>query len=347
MAIYINDHPILLRGARIERQSSNSLNSSSREDFYLEHSDSRAKAIKKDFYNMTDFSMFDISQKKALVTGGAVGIGRASAIALAKGGADVAIVGLSEVEGLKTVALIESMGVKSFFVQCDIAEKKQVHDMVAAVVDRFGSLDIAINNAGIGLPEGRSESLVKEDWDKVISINLTGTMLCTQLQAQHMIKQRTGGKIINIGSVSSFMASGHCAYNASKAGVVHLTRSLASEWGRFNINVNCVSPSWIMTNPMSSTPADVRAKMRGVIPLGHLQRTDEMQGAILYLASSASNYVTGQNLVVDGGKTLNIWLDPLERSEPPRVSPEEEVAEIKQDLDDWGVAYDKDGVRLD
>jgi NAD(P)-dependent dehydrogenase (short-subunit alcohol dehydrogenase family) len=174
-----------------------------------------------------------------------------------------------------------------------------------------------------------------------MAVNLTGVFLCAQAQAQHMIRQsRPEGKIINTASMYGVIAGGNCSYNAAKAGVIHLTRSLASEWGRFNINVNCISPSWTMTPGMIKISPEFRARMREVTPMGHVQRPEDLYGAVLYLASRASNFVTGHNLIVDGGHTLNTWLTPLKRSVSPRVSAEEEVFEALKDLEAAGVAYE-------
>jgi NAD(P)-dependent dehydrogenase (short-subunit alcohol dehydrogenase family) len=288
---------------------------------------------------MSDLSLFDITGKVALVTGGSRGLGRACANALAMGGANVAIIDLNEDVGLRTVAAIKSHGVDAFFVRCDVSNQEQVHAMAEAVVNRYGRLDIAVNNAGFGIPVGGSETLAQAQWDRVIAVNLTGVFLCAQAQAQQMIRQAPdGGKIINTASIYGSVAGGNCSYNAAKAAVIQLTKSLAAEWGRFNINVNCISPSWVMTLSMIDTPHEMRARMREVTPMGHLQRPEDMHGAILFLASNASNFVTGHNLVVDGGHTLNTWLTPLQREIPPRVSPREEVAETLNDFEAMGVS---------
>jgi NAD(P)-dependent dehydrogenase (short-subunit alcohol dehydrogenase family) len=290
---------------------------------------------------MSDLSLFDLTGKNALVTGGAMGLGRACATALAMGGANVAIVDLDEKVGLRTAASIKAQGVDSCFVRCDVSEKQQVQDMTAAVVKRFGRLDIGINNAGFGIALGGSETLAQSEWDRVMGVNLTGVFLCAQAQAQQMIQQSpTEGKIINTASMYGVIAGGNCSYNAAKAGVMHLTRSLAAEWGRFNINVNCISPSWTMTPAMVNTPPEVRARMREVTPMGYVQRPEDIYGAVLYLASTASNFVTGHNLVVDGGHTLNTWFTPLERDIAPRVGPEEEILEALKDLQAMGVQYE-------
>ena len=170
---------------------------------------------------MSNLSLFDLTGKKALVTGGAMGIGRACATALAMGGADVAIVDLNEGLGNKAAESIKALGGDAFFVSCDVSDEQQVKTMTDTVVERFGRLDIGINNAGFGILPGGSETLAKDNWDKLINVNLTGTWLCAKYQAQHMIKQvPTEGKIINTASIFATMAGGHAGYNAAKAGVV-------------------------------------------------------------------------------------------------------------------------------
>jgi NAD(P)-dependent dehydrogenase (short-subunit alcohol dehydrogenase family) len=293
---------------------------------------------------MADLSLFDLTGKKALVTGGAVGIGRACAVALATAGADVAIVDLDARTGRKTAAEIKAMGRDSMFVQCDVTKKPQVQAMVKSVVRRFKRLDIAVNNAGIAIL-GADETLDQAAWDKVIAVNLTGTFLCAQAEARQMIGQQpVEGKIINIASMSARIANCNASYDASKAGVVHMTRTLAAEWGRFNINVNCISPSYVLTPMHASTPTPVRQRIRELTPLGHVERPEDLYGAVVFLAAAASNYVTGHDLVVDGGHTLNAWLVPLSMAVPPRVGPEQETVQMKHDLDAMGIRYDADGV---
>lgn len=293
---------------------------------------------------MSDLSLFDLTGRKALVTGGAVGIGRACAIALAKAGADVAIVDIDPKIGEATAKELCGMGRDSFYVKCNVTDRAQVQAMVAAVVARFGRLDIAVNNAGIAIL-GADEEIPQIEWDKVIAVNLTGTFLCAQAEAQQMIRQQpTEGKIINIASMSATIANCNASYDASKAGVVHMTKTLAAEWGRFNINVNCLSPSYVLTPMHASTPLVARQRIRELTPLGHVERPEDLYGAVIFLASAASNYVTGHDLMVDGGHTLNAWLAPLGRAVPPRVSPQQEVVQMKHDLDTMGVRYDKDGI---
>lgn len=296
---------------------------------------------------MPDLLLFDLTGKKALVTGGAVGIGRACAVALAGAGADVAIIDVDEETGPKTADEIKAMGRDSLFVPCDVTSKAQVQDMVKAVVAAFGRLDIGVNNAGIAIL-GADEELDQADWDKVIAVNLTGVFLCAQAEAQQMIRQQpTEGKIINTASMSATIANCNASYDASKAGIVHMTKTLAAEWGRFNINVNCISPSYVLTPMHASTPTVVRQRIRELTPLGHVERPEDLYGAVVFLASAASNYVTGHDLMVDGGHTLNAWLVPLGRAVPPRVDPEQEVVQMKHDLDALGTPYDADGINPD
>ena len=291
-----------------------------------------------------NLDMFGLAGRKALVTGGAVGIGKACATALALAGADVAIADIDEQTGEKTAEGIRQMGADSIFVKCDVTSKEQVQAMVAETVDRFGRLDIGVNNAGIAILGG-DEALDQTAWDKVIAINLTGTWLCCQAEAQQMIRQGAdGGKIINTASMSARIANCNASYDASKAGVVHMTRTLAAEWGRFNINVNCFSPSYLLTPMHASTPLEARQCIRDLTPMGHMERPEDLYGTIIFLASEASNYVTGHDLLVDGGHTLNAWLVPLGRQVPPRVSPDEEVIQLKKDLDAMGVRYDENGI---
>ncbi len=293
---------------------------------------------------MPDLSLFDLTGKKAYVTGAAVGIGRACAVGLAQAGADVAVVDLNEKAGETTAEEIRSLGRQSEFIRCDVTRQDQIQEMVGRVVERFGRLDIAVNNVGIAIL-GADEDVSKEDWDKVVAVNLTGVFLCAQAAARQMIRQTpTEGKIINTASMSATIANCNASYDATKAGVVHMTKTLAAEWGRFNINVNCISPSYILTPMHASTPLVVRRRIRELTPLGHVERPEDLWGAVVFLASAASNYVTGHDLMVDGGHTLNAWLTPLGRSVPPRVSPQQEIVQLKHDLDSLGLSYDADGI---
>lgn len=276
---------------------------------------------------MSDPSLFDLRGRKALVTGAARGIGRTCAFALAKAGADVAVIDCDADGGETTAGQLRALGRDAFFVRCDVTDDDQVRHMVDAVVRRFGRLDIGVNNAGI-YRQGADETQPQAEWDQVIRVNLTGTWLCARAQMLQMSRQApTEGKIINMASIAASMACSNGSYDASKAAVVHLTKTLAARWGRYNINVNCVSPGYVVAGMAGMTrPPDERRHLRELTPLGHAQRLEDLWGPIVFLASRASDYVTGQNLVVDGGHTLSAWLEPLQRSVPPRVDPEMEIA---------------------
>jgi len=296
---------------------------------------------------MVDLSIFDLTGKVALVTGGTVGIGRACATALAMAGANIIIVSRSQELGEKTATSLRKFGVRSLFVQCDVSDEKQIQEMICTVVDAFGKLDIAVNNAGIGVVSDEDENFPKNEWDKLMAVNLDGLWLCAKYQAQQMIKQTpTEGKIINISSIAGVVSlpMSNGAYDASKSAVIHLTKQLALQWGRFNINVNSISPSYVLTPMMSRTTLEFRQRIRETTPLGHIQRPEDLYGPILYLASQASDYMTGQNLVVDGGHTLGPWIEPArQRGVAPRVSIKQELVEMKKDLDAMGIDYDENG----
>ena len=308
---------------------------------------------------MSDLSIFDLTGKNALVTGGSLGIGRGCATALAMAGANVAIIARSEQAGVKTADALKDFGVDAFFVHCDVSDEAQVKEMMSTVIDRFGRLDIAVNNAGISLNVTEDQTHLPIDaWNKMIAVNLTGTWLCAQAEAQQMIRQSpTAGKIINIGSIAATNATTPVgAYDASKAGVVQLTRNLAVHWGRYNINVNCASPGLMLTKLTSGLTVDHRRTLREATPLRYLGRQEDWYGPICFLASKASNYITGQELVIDGGygifshggNTSRFTSLPPYHIEavPPLVSPQEEIKEVIKDLDAMGILYDEDGVIL-
>ena len=293
---------------------------------------------------MTALASFSVSGKKALVTGAAMGIGKACATALASAGAHVAIVDHNPEVGKKTAEDLRSMGVDAFFIQCDVSDENQVMTMMQAVVSRFGRLDIAVNSAGVGPKEtGLGQS--SQDWERVIGINLTGTWFCAQAQARQMSEQAPkGGKIINIASAAARTASDNTSYCAAKAAVIHLTRSLAMQLGGSNINVNSISPGVLMTPLVAAYSMEFRQQLRDITPAGYIARPQDISGPVLFLASSASDFVTGHDLLMDGGRTLSTWIEPLQRQTPPRVTIEEELAEMKKDLDTLGIGYDENGV---
>jgi NAD(P)-dependent dehydrogenase (short-subunit alcohol dehydrogenase family) len=251
--------------------------------------------------------LFNLEGKKALVTGGGQGIGRGFCLTLAEAGADVAVVDVNEVTAAAVAEEVQALGRNAVAIKTDVTVPDDVEEMALIVEEELGGLDIAVNNAGIGRP-GTAEGMTKANWDLTIAINLTGVFLCCQAEAQIMIPQRRG-KIVNTASISGTMANAVVAYGASKAGVIMLTKRMAAEWGKYNINVNCLSPSWTVTPMTDRVPDETKKRWKDLTPLGRVEVPEDMCGALVFLASDASNYVTGQNLIVDGGHILSVWID--------------------------------------
>ncbi len=247
---------------------------------------------------------FSLAEHTALVTGSGQGIGRAFALALAEAGADVAIVDINPDTAHTVAQEIRELGVHSMALEVDVTQKDQVQEMVQQIVDAWGKLDIGVNNAGIGR-WADAEKMSEENWDDVIDVNLKGVFLCCQAEGRVMLEQGYG-KIINTASMSACIVNrpqNQVAYNASKAGVVHLTRSMAAEWAPRGVRVNCISPGYTRTALVDQVSHLVPGWLEE-IPMGRMAGTDDLQGALVYLASETSDYVTGHDLVVDGGFTL-------------------------------------------
>lgn len=256
--------------------------------------------------------MTDLKGKIALVTGGATGMGRAAALEFARLGAKVAVVtGRNVAGGRETVRLIEEMGGEAIFIQCDISKEDQVAAMVAAVVAKWGRLDCAFNNAGVGpdgvrIPYGPLTELTEEIWDKVMAVNLKGTFFCLKHELAQM-KQQGGGAIVNNASIGGLrMAPNFGAYGPSKAGVVALTKLAAVENARAGIRVNVVCPgptlgTDLMANTLASDPGEEAALKEHVIPMGKLGRAEDVARAVAWLCSDQSGHTTGLALPVDGG----------------------------------------------
>ncbi len=249
---------------------------------------------------------FKLDRKTALVTGGGTGIGKALAIALAEAGADVAVSGRSSATIDAVKSEIESIGRRSLAIVADVRIKADVDRTIDTIVEEWGRLDIGVNNAGVGQWMATDE-LTEDDWDTVLDTNLKGPYLCSQAQARVMISQGYG-KIINNASMSARIVNrpqNQMPYNTSKAGLVHMTRSLAAEWAPHGIYVNSISPGYTRTE-MADAPEKRAAHSIWTrdTPLGRMAEVDDMQGALIFLASDASNFVTGHDLVVDGGFTI-------------------------------------------
>lgn len=245
--------------------------------------------------------------KAIYVTGAASGIGKCAAMAFAEAGADVAVVDIN-IEGAQAVAkeIAEATGSKTIAIQCDVTDQEQVEAMVAKVVDTYGKLDACYNNAGIAL-NVPAEEMSYEQWLKVININLNGVFLCATAAGRVMLKQGYGS-IINTASMSGHIVNvpqPQCAYNASKAGVIMLTKSLAVEWAKTGIRVNSISPGYIGTDLIMNAPhlKPLIEQWNAMAPMGRLGKPEELQSVLVYLAGDTSSFTTGSDIVVDGAFT--------------------------------------------
>ena len=248
---------------------------------------------------------FSLLDRKALVTGGGSGIGQALAVALAEAGADVAIADINAAGAADTCAQIENLGRRTLAIAADVTAKDQVENMIDSVLAAWGRLDLGVNSAGIAL-RGPIEDISEADWDRVLDLDLKAVFLCCQAEGRAML-QRGSGSIINIVSISSHTVNRpqqHGHYNAAKAGAYQLTRVCAAEWAARGVRVNSISPGHTLT-PMTAHAGDeTRNAWLANTPMGRLGVPTDYQGAVVFLASDASAYATGHDLVVDGGYTL-------------------------------------------
>jgi NAD(P)-dependent dehydrogenase (short-subunit alcohol dehydrogenase family) len=250
-------------------------------------------------------NLFDLSSKIALVVGGHGGIGKAIALGLADAGADV-IVTSRNMEALKgVVEEIKAKGKKSMAVAVDIVNEKLVKDMVNKIMEAFGHIDILINAAGLAIRKP-ADTFPIDEWQQVMDINTRGTFLCCQAVGRLMLKQKSG-RIINISSVRGRygLPTNYAAYCASKGAVDTLTRTLACEWAKSNVLVNAVAPTIVETDLTKSALADpaYAKQMKERIPMGKWAMPEDIVGPVVFFASEASSFVTGQILYIDGGVT--------------------------------------------
>jgi len=246
--------------------------------------------------------------KTAIVTGAARGIGRAIAVRFAQEGARVAVVDLREAEGTETVRLIEAAGSEGMFIRTDVSDSRQVQAMVDAVVQRWGTIDILVNDAGI-CPFEDFLDLSEELWDQVLDVNLKGYFLVSQAVARVMVKQGVKGRIIAVSSISAeFGGSQQAHYCASKAGINLLVKSMAISLGPYGITCNAVLPGTVETDINRHVLADpaVREYWSKRAPLGRLGQPEDIAGPVLFFASEDSSWCTGAMLVVDGGTSVNL-----------------------------------------
>jgi len=251
------------------------------------------------------FPSFDLTGQIALVTGAARGLGNAIALALAHAGADVAL-GLRDVNtGGDLVREIEAMGRRALPLQMDMTKLDQVRGAIEQAASHFGRLDILVNNAGVA-PDNLAENVREEDFDLTLAINLKGTFFACQTAGRMMIRQNYG-RIINMSSQAGFVAlPTESVYCMTKAGIAHLTRCLAVEWGKYNITVNAVAPTFIYTpgtEPALSDPKFKAEVIERIAALHRIGQPVEVTGAVVFLASPAASLITGDTIMIDGGWT--------------------------------------------
>lgn len=245
--------------------------------------------------------MFDLSGKVALITGANTGLGQGMALALAKAGAHIALIGRSEPK--ETLEQLSKFNVKTHSILTDLGTADNVSDIVAEAVSKLGRADILVNNAGI-IKRNEAIDFTPDEWDAVMNVNLRTLFFLSQAFARHAVAQKQSGKIINIASMLTFQGGIRVpSYTASKSGVGGLTKALANEWAQHGINVNAIAPGYFATNNTAALQADEKrnSEILGRIPSGRWGRPSDMGGAVVFLASEASNYVQGITLPVDGG----------------------------------------------
>jgi 2-dehydro-3-deoxy-D-gluconate 5-dehydrogenase len=259
-------------------------------------------------------SLISLNGKRAIVTGGAQGIGYAIAFRLAEAGATVVIADCNVIAGKKAVQQIVESGYAAQFISCDVSVESDIKSMTNLAVDKTGGIDILVNNAGI-FPAIPFDQITKEDFEKTIAVNLTGMLQCSQFAARHMIEQKRGGTIINIASIDSMHPSfkGSVGYTTSKGGVLMLTKSMALELGQHSIRVNAIAPGAILTEGTLARGAGIasaqaKAQLKEWMAhavLGRMGEADDIGRVALFLASDLSSYMTGSVIVVDGGYLLS------------------------------------------
>jgi 3-oxoacyl-[acyl-carrier protein] reductase len=246
-----------------------------------------------------------LSGKVALITGSARGIGKAIALELANHGAEIVINDIlpkNEID--KTLEEIRKSGDRAIGIRADITIFEEVESMVKEIINKFGKIDILVNNAGI-IRDSLLIRMKEEDWDAVININLKGTFNCSKTVARYMMKQKSGGKMVNISSVIGLVGNiGQANYAASKAGIIGLTKSIAKELALRNINVNAIAPGFIETDMTKRLSEKVRKDLQQQIPLKRLGTVKDIAKVVYFLVSDNANYITGQVINVDGGMVM-------------------------------------------
>jgi len=245
-------------------------------------------------------TLFSLKGKVALVTGGGRGIGQVIAVGLAKAGAEIAIISRTGAE--ETVKQIVAEGGKAYSLIADVTEEKAVDAALNEIFTRSGGLHIVFNNAGICIHKDTLDASIAE-WKEVLDINLTGEYIVARAAGRLMIEKGIKGSIINMASMSGSVVNipqWQTSYNASKAGVIHMTRSLAVEWSQYGIRVNSLSPGYIATPMSIDTPKELRDAWMPLIPAHRMGKPEELIGAVIYLAADSSGYTNGTDLIIDG-----------------------------------------------
>lgn len=253
-----------------------------------------------------------LKDRVALITGAGQGIGRATALRFAGEGARVAVNDVDQAAAEETVAAVQAAGGEAFFAPADVTDRAQVETVVDQIVERWGRLDILINNAGINrdalttrIKDDKVNFMTDEQWNAVLNVNLKGTWVCSQVAAVPMIQQAYG-RIVNTSSIGALGNIGQANYAASKAGVIGLTKTLALEWARYNIAVNCIAPGATRTRMTAGIPEKIMDGLIAKIPFRKLAEPEDIAAAHLFLASDEAAYITGQVLFVDGGISIGI-----------------------------------------
>jgi NAD(P)-dependent dehydrogenase (short-subunit alcohol dehydrogenase family) len=260
---------------------------------------------------MTVIDLFRLTDKVAIVTGAARGLGKQAALALAEAGADVAICDLLEAEAAETAGEIEALGCRSISARVDITKRGEIETFVTSVIERLGKVDILVNNAARPSQGLSLEQVDDEVWNDIININLSGMFYFTKPVAKHMIERGQGGAIVNVASINSYVISNirprhNVVYCVSKGGVAQLTRGMAADWAEYGIRVNAIAPGFIPTGQTAQSRAqpEIVDRILGMTPMGRYGRPDEIKGTIVYLASDATTFMTGSVIIIDGGITI-------------------------------------------
>ncbi|MDR3565122.1 MAG: glucose 1-dehydrogenase [Negativicutes bacterium] len=246
-----------------------------------------------------------LKDKVVIVTGATKGIGNGIARAMAEAGANVVVVSRSQSDCDKVAAELSQLGAEALAVSADVTKIASIQNVVDQAVNKFGHIDVLVNNAGAVLAR-KAEDVSEEDWDKVINLDLKGAFFCAQIAGRKMIAQNRG-KIINISSMWGLVAfKGFLPYCVAKGGILQMTRALALEWARYDIQVNAICPGYILTalNEAELTDEKIAPGLLRKIPAKRFGDVQDLVGAALYLASDSSNYMTGAHMTIDGGWTI-------------------------------------------